>query len=62
MLFVLDADFSNAIIDKQEVVEYLRSHDAINVPDAITNKHLLEKTLIDRGFTIEQIKDLLTSE
>jgi hypothetical protein len=62
MLVLTDADFSDAVIDKQEVVDYLRSHDAVNVPDAITDKHLLETALINRGYTQEQINELLSSE
>ena len=47
---VKEADFENAIINNEKLVEYLRKNGAINVPDAITDKNEIVRILKERSY------------
>ncbi len=47
---VKEADFENAIINNEKLVEYLRKNGAINVPDAITDEDEIVRILKERGY------------
>ena len=47
---VKEADFENAIINNEKLVEYLRKNGAINVPDAITDEDEIVRILKKRGY------------
>src|SRR5438067_2177884 len=52
-----DANFRNAIIDNNELIEYLKNKNARNVPNAVTNKAELREILVEsyvNKYTVEE--------
>ncbi len=47
---VKNANFKDAIINNEKLVEYLRNNRAINVPDAITDEDEIIRILKERGY------------
>jgi uncharacterized protein YjbI with pentapeptide repeats len=59
-LVCTNADFREAVIDNESLVEYLRDKKARNVPDAIKERSKLQKILESRGYNQENVNRILS--
>ena len=53
-----NANFSRAIIDNKELVDYLKEKHAKNVPDTITNNEELILKLQEKGYAVRTIEKI----
>jgi hypothetical protein len=53
------ANFDSALIDNQQLIDYLNKNGAKNVPEAPHNKEELKQRLKDKNLTEEQIQSIL---
>jgi uncharacterized protein YjbI with pentapeptide repeats len=55
----INANFSDAIIDNEKLIDYLKKHNAMKVPPAIIRKEDLKSELKERGYNDNIIEKIL---